>query len=290
MSMQDGFNLGWKLALVAKGVARSCILDTYELERKKTAQMLIDLDRRLQPLFTKQQENGPGAISPDETLVKVMELTMSFANGYICYYGASPLVHKSSEDFSASLIPGERFLPAKVRNQVDGRAWWTTRLFESDGRFRIVLLAGDMRHDEQRHRVSTFSAYLASSGSVLRRFTPKGEQNNSIIDVVTIHSNPLEALEFFEFPEMLRPYDEQKGWAYDQIWSDSECAWDRHCQGKAYDAWGVDRMRGALVILRPDQHVGWVGNIEDVKELAGYFEGVLHQPNDVAKTANHVQK
>ncbi|KAG2009199.1 hypothetical protein GB937_007976 [Aspergillus fischeri] len=287
MSMQDGFNIGWKVALVAKGIARPSILATYELERKRTAQMLIDLDRRLQPLFVKEQQGDAAeSTAPSngkETLMDLIQLSIAFANGYVCYYGPSSLVHKGGEDIAANLIPGERFPPAKIRNQADGQAWWTTRLFKSDGRFRIVLLAGDLRHKHQRQRVEAFSTHLASAESVLQRYRSEGEKLDSLIEVITIHSAPVREMDFPDFPEMLRLFDEERGWAYDKIWSDDDCFWDRQCTGKGYESWGVDRVRGALVILRPDQHIGWVGNIEDIDEMTCYFEQIFQPPQ---KTVN----
>ncbi|MEU7628640.1 FAD-dependent monooxygenase [Nocardia sp. NPDC049220] len=40
-SMQDAFNLGWKLAAVVKGQARESLLDTYEAERRPIAEQVI---------------------------------------------------------------------------------------------------------------------------------------------------------------------------------------------------------------------------------------------------------
>ncbi|GIJ83664.1 hypothetical protein Asppvi_002494 [Aspergillus pseudoviridinutans] len=291
MSMQDGFNIGWKVALVAKGIARPSILATYELERKRTAQMLIDLDRRLQPLFVKEQESdaaeSTAASNDNETLMDVIQLSMAFANGYVCYYGPSSLVHKEGEGIAANLIPGERFAPTKIRNQADGQAWWTTRLFTSDGRFRIVLLAGDLRREDQRQRVSTFSTRLASAESVLQRYKPEGGKLDSLVEVITIHSAPVRDMDFSDFPEMLRLFDQDRGWAYGKIWSDDECFWDQQCTGKGYECWGVDRVRGALVILRPDQHIGWVGNIEDVDGMTGYFEQIFQSPRKTLKVESN---
>ncbi|PKX93992.1 putative phenol 2-monooxygenase [Aspergillus novofumigatus IBT 16806] len=291
VSMQDGFNIGWKVALVAKGVARPSILATYELERKRTAQMLIDLDRRLQPLFVKEQQGDAAeSTAPSngkETLMDLIQLSIAFANGYVCYYGPSSLVYKGGEDIAAHLIPGERFPPAKIRNQADSQAWWTTRLFKSDGSFRIMLLAGDLRHKDQRQRVEAFSTHLASAELVLQRYTPEGEKLDSLIEVITIHSAPVREMDFSDFPEMLRLFDPERGWAYDKIWSDDDCFWDRQCTGKGYESWGVDRVRGALVILRPDQHIGWVGNIENVDEMTGYFEQVFQPPQKTLKVESN---
>ncbi|MGJ7550156.1 bifunctional 3-(3-hydroxy-phenyl)propionate/3-hydroxycinnamic acid hydroxylase [Pseudomonas alloputida] len=41
--MRDASNLGWKLALVAKGLADEALLDTYEQERRDHAKAMIDL-------------------------------------------------------------------------------------------------------------------------------------------------------------------------------------------------------------------------------------------------------
>lgn len=42
VAMQDAFNLGWKLALVANGEANSTLLETYEEERKPIAKQLLE--------------------------------------------------------------------------------------------------------------------------------------------------------------------------------------------------------------------------------------------------------
>jgi phenol 2-monooxygenase (NADPH) len=45
--------------------------------------------------------------------------------------------------------------------------------------------------------------------------------------------------------------------------------------GKAYENYGIDLKRGCLVVLRPDQHVGWIGDIEDIAEMDRYFSGFM---------------
>lgn len=55
VSMQDTYNLGWKLALVIKGIAQPSILSTYEDERRRVAQELIAIDHRLSRQFSGKQ-------------------------------------------------------------------------------------------------------------------------------------------------------------------------------------------------------------------------------------------
>lgn len=285
ISLQDGFNIGWKVALVAKGVAHASILDTYEPERRPLAEMLVDFDRRWSPLFLKQQggSSPPDAEARFEAMKEVLDSVEPFAEGILSHYGDSPLVHKNGQRIAKNLSPGEKIIPAKVRNQADGITRWTTRVFQSDGRFRILLLAGDIRTEEQKRRVLTFSEYLTSPDSVLRRFSRKPRKLHATIDVVTIHSAPVEDVQLFDFPKTLRPFDDDNGWEYDKIWGDEKCHWDLQCDGKAYEKWGVDRLKGAVVALRPDQYIGWIGDLEDVEGLSKYFEGVFRSPKQRAR-------
>jgi phenol 2-monooxygenase len=280
VSIQDGFNIGWKIALVAQEVAHPSILDTYEPERLRIAEMLVDFDRRFSPLFAKQ----PGNLDLDsrkkyEAMKGVLNSTELFAEGLMSQYEDSLLVHVSRKDIARYLSPGERLIPAKIRNQADGRPWWTTCAFQSDGRFRILLLAGDIRVEAQKRRVLAFGEYLTSANSVLRRFASNNRGLNAAIEVVTIHSAPVEEVELFDLPEVFRSLNENNGCDYDRVWSDGDCQWDGQCNGIAYEKWGADRLKGALVALRPDQFIGWMGGLEDVDGLSRYFAGIFRNPN-----------
>lgn len=282
MSMQDGFNIGWKVALVVAEVANPAILSTYNAERHLLAEMLLDFDRHWSGLFTESQppEGGPGKT---ESMIKVVESFEDFADGLKAFYGASPLVCKLDNDQNLTLghrlVPGERFPPVKLRKQADGNTQWTTRTFESDGRFRLVILAGDVRDATQKQRVETLSQFLSGQlrekVSPLNRYTAVPGRFKSPIEVVTIHSSPWKETEFFDFPEILRDLDPTLGWDYGKIWCDDACIWDRDCNGKGYAKWGVDRTRGVMLIVRPDQYIGWVGELEYIDEMTQYLDGVL---------------
>jgi phenol 2-monooxygenase len=52
LSLQDGFNIGWKLATVLQRHSSADLLKTYNLEREKTAVELIVFDREFTKLFS----------------------------------------------------------------------------------------------------------------------------------------------------------------------------------------------------------------------------------------------
>ena len=55
---------------------------------------------------------------------------------------------------------------------------------------------------------------------------------------------------------------------------DVVAAHDPEC-GSAYQKLGIDREKGCLVGVRPDQHVGWVGGLGDVEGLRRWLGGFL---------------
>lgn len=59
VSMQDSFNLGWKLAAVLRGRYPPQFLHTYSAERQAVAKELIDFDREFAKLFSIRRRTRP---------------------------------------------------------------------------------------------------------------------------------------------------------------------------------------------------------------------------------------
>lgn len=79
---------------------------------------------------------------------------------------------------------------------------------ESDGRWRIVIFAGDVRKAEQMQQLEEVAAYLDSPRGPLRTYTPPNTDIDSVIETLTIISNPRISVEPNAFPDILWP---QKG-------------------------------------------------------------------------------
>ncbi|KAI6983470.1 hypothetical protein KC321_g73 [Hortaea werneckii] len=158
-SMQDGYNLGWKVALAAARAVRSPaeLLATYEMERLPVAKTLVNFDRAL---WTNE-----GAMDPGE-FQKTHEAFREFADGRKLMYPENLIISKTTGSQSAArkLIVGESFIHAKVLGHADSQLYWTTRLFQSDGRFRIVLMAGDIDAEEQFERVKHLCKRISAGG------------------------------------------------------------------------------------------------------------------------------
>lgn len=283
VSMQDCFNLGWKVALVTKGVAKRSILGSYQSERQSVAKDLIDFDHRFSRLFSGRPAKDvmdEGGISMAEFKDAFLKGNM-FASGLSVDYGPSSLVAKIEGDgaqakqaLATGLPLGMRFNSFKVLNQADARPWHFQERLKADGRFRVVLFAGDILNPAQKARVDTFCTALDAPSGFLHRSTPPGAPVDSVIEVLTIHSSKRTETELLrDFPSILHPRDERTGWDYDKVFVDDESYHEGF--GDAYSNYGVDKERGCVVVVRPDQYVGWIGELEDSDQLQRYFEGCL---------------
>ncbi|KAI1802409.1 putative phenol 2-monooxygenase [Daldinia bambusicola] len=294
VSMHDTYNLGWKIALVAKGIAKPSILSTYQSERRRIAQDLIDFDHRFSRLFSgrpaKDVMDAEG-VSMEEFKEAFLKGNL-FASGLSVRYKPSNLISKvvdeskevpsdatssantfTKQSLAKGLPIGMRFNSFKVVNQSDARPWHFQEKLKSTGQFRIVVFAGNILNLPQKKRVEDFCKALGAPDSFFRTSATSSPPLDTPIEVLTIHSAKRVDTDLVDFPEILRPYNPHTGWDYDKIFVDDVSYHEE--TGKAYENYGVDKERGCVVVARPDQYVGWVGDLEDFKDLQRYFEGCL---------------
>lgn len=158
----------------------------------------------------------------------------------------------------------------KVVNQSDARPWHLQERLPSDGRWRVLVFPGDLTDAVALSRYTALGEQLSKATSFLKRFTPVSALADSVIDVLTVHCAPRWEIELCELPEVFHPFHgERLGWDYWKVFADDDSYHEGH--GQCYDNLGLDKKRGAVVILRPDQYVSWVGEMEDYEEMDGFF-------------------
>lgn len=87
VSMQDGFNLAWKLGYVLSGQAPQSLLRTYSAERKVIAKDLIDFDKKCSSIMAATPEAWEG----QEGVAQFYVRTAEFPAGFMTEYAASEL-------------------------------------------------------------------------------------------------------------------------------------------------------------------------------------------------------
>jgi hypothetical protein len=293
VSMQDAYNLGWKIGLVVKGIAQPSILKTYQSERRRIAQDLIAFDHKFSRLFS----GRPAKDVMDEEGVDMEDFKQAFlkgnmfASGLSVDYGTSMLVAKQGsavdegdgtdvssnqeekvvgkQELATNVKLGMRFPSYQVLNQSDARPWEFQQKLRSDGRFRLIVFAGRVLETSQQDRLRAFCAKLTES-----KFLAKHLHAN--IDILTVHASPRTETELLrDFPDVLHPFDEKKGWDYDAVYVDDESYHEGY--GDAYKGYGVDGEKGCVVVTRPDQYVGLIDTLDEegFGGVEAYFRGVL---------------
>lgn len=144
VSLQDGFNIGWKMAHVLTGRAPPEVLETYVLERRQTAQQLIDFDRSFSKLFSAehQKKNGITADYFRDEFVQAGQYTAGLATKY----SSSILTCQSSDDGSiaSDLSVGMRFPSTPAVRLSDAKPMHLNKALPADGRWHVlVFCSGD---------------------------------------------------------------------------------------------------------------------------------------------------
>lgn len=296
--------MGWKLASVIKGTATRSLLQTYDIERRQIAKELIAFDQKFSRLFSGRPATE---VTDNEgvdlgTFKKVFEKGNLFASGCAVDYVSNLIVAKPEghrnrigrHDFQAHAdavdplylphiqgkqhlaenIPiGMRIASHKVLNQADARPWHLQELLPSNGAWRILVFAGNISESQQLARYESLGEALDAPTSFFHRYRPRGNDDSSLFEILTIHSAPRNDVELHSLPSIYHPFSDEYGWDYSKVYVDDVSYHEGH--GMAYVNYGIDQSRGCVVIVRPDQYVSWIGELEDVEDMNTFFASFL---------------
>lgn len=159
-SMHDSWNLGWKLNLAARGLARASLLESYETERKKVAHDLIDFD------FEHANEIVGGDI---ERLAENFRTNTRFISGVGIVYGESVLNQGRDEDALGEAKPGSNLPPAKVTRYIDANPVDIQLDVPMLGQFRIYVVVGDVTGTAETTFIDALSRGIESKSSLISR-------------------------------------------------------------------------------------------------------------------------
>lgn len=116
VSMQDGFNLGWKLGHVITGNSPKELLRTYAEERKDIAHRLIEFDKAWSTLMAQPSCDFQDPHELEEFYSQHAE----FNAGYLTEYEESMIISDNKQQQLAAGYPlGRRFKSAKVGRVCD---------------------------------------------------------------------------------------------------------------------------------------------------------------------------
>jgi phenol 2-monooxygenase len=273
VSMQDAFNLGWKLAAVLRGRALPALLRTYSAERQAIAAELIAFDREWAAMLSRpvRKQGDPDTSGADPAEVQRYFIRHGrYTAGTATRYNASALTAVDGrQELAEGFVIGARFHSAPVIRLADGKPMQLGHLHRADGRWRLYAFAGAEDPDAPIRRLSDFLE--ADPLSPVRRHTPAGEDIDSVIDVRAVFPQDHRTLRLETMPQLLLPAKGRLGLRdYEKMF----CADPREGQD-IYTMRGIDRANGCMVVVRPDQYVSHVLPLAAHDELAGFFAGFM---------------
>jgi phenol 2-monooxygenase/3-hydroxybenzoate 4-monooxygenase len=278
-SMQDTFNLGWKLAAVLRGQAAPALLHTYSAERQPAAQELIDFDREWAKMFSdraRQVAGGDAAGVDPKEFQRYFERHGRFTAGVGTHYRPSVITGPATHQHLATgFVVGTRFHSAPVVRISDARPVQLGHAGKADGRWRLYAFAGkgDHRNDHRDRQagVRALCRFLEESPlSPVRRHTRPGQDVDAVFDLRAIFQPPHAELAIESMPALLLPRKGRHGLRdYEKVFSPDRKA------GDIFELRGIDREQGALVVVRPDQYVAHVLPLDAHQALADFFAGFM---------------
>jgi 2-polyprenyl-6-methoxyphenol hydroxylase-like FAD-dependent oxidoreductase len=271
-SMQDTFNLGWKLAAVLRGQCAPELLHTYSAERQPAAQELIDFDRKFAKMFSDRPKGGDGVesegVDPQEFQMYFVKQGR-FTAGMGTHYRPSIICGESMyQHLAEGLVIGMRFHSAPVMRLGDARLVHLGHAARADGRWRLYAFADAENPASPSSRIRALCEFLAQSpDSAVRKFTPAGQDIDAVIDVRAVFQQGHGELDFEAMPSFLKP---RKG-RYGLIDYEKMFCPDLKNRQDIFDMRGINRENGCVVLVRPDQYVAHVLPLDAHQVLTEFF-------------------
>ena len=271
VSMGDTFNMGWKLRHVLTGRAAPSLLHSYTEERRAAAKGLVDFDHEWARIVGARTHDDKAGELP--VVAQAFVHNLPFTCGLTIQYAPSALTGGAAHQ---ALAPGfdlgKRFHSAPVIRLADAKPMELGHCIEADARWRIFAFAPEGDVGQPGGPVASLCEWLEHDpASPVLRHRKEGDDIDAVIDVRAVFQPGFRELDYGAMPALLRPQGGALGLRdYEKVF----CV--DHKRGvNIYEARGIDKARGCLVVVRPDQYVAQALPLSAREELTAFFGGFL---------------
>jgi hypothetical protein len=165
-----------------------------------------------------------------------------------------------------------RFHSAPVIRAADAKPVHLGHAVKADGRWRIFAVAGAEDPAAPNSGIRALCDFLAEAReSPVRKYTPTGQDIDSVIDVRAVFQQDHRELAVEAMPSFLLPRKGRYGLCdYEKMF----CP-DLKSGNDIFTMRGIDRERGCIVVARPDQYIAHVLPLDGYEQLAAFFDGFM---------------
>ena len=169
---------------------------------------------------------------------------------------------------AAGLRTGMRFHSAPVIRLADAKPMQLGHALKADGRWRLIAFAAKDDAGQVGGSIATLCDFLANNTrSPIHRITPKGADIDSVLDLRVVFQASHREMNVEALPPLLKP---TKG-KYGLVDYEKAFCPDLKHGPDIFDQRQIDRAKGALVIVRPDQFVAEVLPLDAFDDITTFF-------------------
>ena len=265
VSMQDGFNLGWKLAHVLQGRSPARLLATYSAERQRIGEDIIAFDKRWASIMAKPPGQAQDASELEQGYLQITE----FAQGFMTQYQPSIITGPAQHQALATGYPvGKRFRSAVATRVADGAALQIGHEARADGRWRLYVFADAAPAGADSPLKSLADWLTQSPQSPVHGLTPSRLDPNAWFDLKVVYQQEHTAVDLGQVPAVFLPRIGAHGLIdYEGVYASTP-------GNDIFEARSVDR-QGAIVLVRPDQYVAHVLPLTATDALGAFLAGFM---------------
>lgn len=273
VSMQDTFNLGWKLVHVLQGRADASLLRTYSKERLTEARRLVETDHEWARIMSAPTTQAERDGTEEPRIIRRFKQNLEFTGGTAVRYDPSTLIGSPRyQALARGEEIGRRFHSAPVVRLADAKQMQLGHVAEADARWRLYAFAGQADSSTPGSAIHRLADWLETDpASPVRRHTRPGEDIDAVIDFRAIFQQTFEQLAYEHMPSLLKPKTGRLGL---QDHEKTFCV-DHKGAGDIFDLRGIDRAQGCIVVVRPDQYIAHVLPLDGFDELTAFFAPIL---------------
>lgn len=273
VSMQDTFNLGWKLAHVLQGRADARLLRSYSKERLTEARRLVETDHKWARVMSAPTTQAERDGTEEPRIIRQFKENLEFTGGTAVKYDPSALFAPAThQSLATGEAIGRRFHSAPVVRLADAKQMQLGHAAEADARWRIYAFAGKADSSNPGSAIHKLANWLETDPtSPVVKHTRKNEDIDAVIDFRAVFQQTFEQLAYENMPSLLKPKTGKLGLQdHEKVF----CV-DHKGGGDIFDMRGIDRDKGCMVVVRPDQYVANVLPLDGYNELAAFFASFL---------------
>ncbi len=273
VSMQDTFNLGWKLVHVLQGRADASLLRSYSKERLTEARRLVETDHEWARIMSAPTTQAERDGTEEPRIIRQFKQNLEFTGGTAVKYDSSALFAPGTHQALAKGEEiGRRFHSAPVVRLSDAKQMQLGHVAQADARWRLYAFAARTDSSAPGSAIHRLADWLENDPqSPVVRHTRAGEDIDAVIDFRAVFQQTFDQLAYEHMPSLLKPRTGKLGLQdHEKVF----CV-DHKGVGDIFDMRGIDRDRGCIVVVRPDQYIANVLPLDGLAALAAYFAGIL---------------